>query len=307
MKAMKTRKTWRRALALLSAALLVAGCGSDGDVPADGTERVALRVTSGISTRAADNWWTAGDAIGIYMLNGEAVDTYANSKYITEAGGTSGEFLAADAAEAIFLPTDGTERDFVAYYPYSGSLTADDSAYAINLSDQSSQEAIDLMAADVVGGKSRTDSEVSFVFAHKLAKIEVAVRPGDDVVAADLVGMTVKLTGQHVEGTYDVTAGGEVVPSSATEAITLLTADDGTSAEGIVFPSTDFSGMELTFSTQEIGDYSWALSSSYRATQFEAGKRYKYTITVNKTALEVTATITDWAEGNGQGDSGSAE
>ena len=298
------------ALALLSAALLMAGCGSDDAVQTDNADRVALRVTSGISTRAANDEWTAGDAIGIYMLSKDgSVDTYANIKYTTQAGGTDGAFSPAEGAETIYLPVDGTVRDFIAYYPYSSSLTTDNTTCTINLSDQTDQEAIDFMAAAVVKDKSRTDNAAPFVFAHKLAKIAVTIKSGDGISDEDLEGMTVSLTGQPLQGTYSVTTdGGTVTPSTTdTGIIGLLTKADGTGAEGIIFPSTNFNGMSLTFKTQDMGDYSWSLSSSSLATKFEAGKRYLYTITVNRTALEVTATITDWVAGNSEGDTGSAE
>ena len=40
---------------------------------------------------------------------------------------------------------------------------------------------------------------------------------------------------------------------------------------------------------------------------FEAGKKYLYTINVNKAEISVTATITDWEPGNNGGESGYAE
>ncbi len=306
---MRTGRTRFGALALLSAALLMAGCSSDDVVQTDNTDRVALRVTSGISTRAANNTWTANDAIGIYMLDEDGVDTYANIKYTTQSGGTDGKFSPAEVTDTIYLPVDGSNRDFIAYYPYSDGLTTDYTTYTIDLSNQNDQEAIDFMAAAVVEDKSRTDNAASFVFSHKLAKIAVTIQPGAGLVDGDLAGMTVSLTNQPLQGTYNVTVdGGEVTPSStATGAITLLTATDGKSAEGIVFPSTDFSDMSLTFETLNMGKYSWPLSDSSNAEKFEAGKKYLYTITVNRTELEVTATITDWAAGNGTGDTGSAE
>lgn len=50
-----------------------------------------------------------------------------------------------------------------------------------------------------------------------------------------------------------------------------------------------------------------ALSQSLKATKFEAGKKYRYIITVNKTAIDVTSSITDWEPGNKDGETGDAE
>lgn len=296
------------ALGLLSATFLMVGCGSDDGTQPSGNNRVALRVTSGIETRAVDNKWQTGDAIGIYMLDGSDVDTYANVRYTTQSDGESGTFNAAEAAKTIYLPTDGSTRDFIAYYPYSDKLTAANTVYAIDLTEQDDQPAIDFMVASKVTGKSRTDYTVPFVFAHKLSKIEMKIEPGADVTATDLAGITVNLTGQPTEGTFDVLASTDVTATStAMTAITLKAAADGRSAEGIVFPSKDYVGMTLGFHTQGIGDYAWPLSESTKAERFEAGKKYLYTITVNKTAISVTSAITDWIPGNGTGDTGSAE
>ena len=53
--------------------------------------------------------------------------------------------------------------------------------------------------------------------------------------------------------------------------------------------------------------FNWDLNNSQNADKFEAGKKYVYDITVNKTRLDVTATITDWIPGNGEnGEQGNA-
>lgn len=41
--------------------------------------------------------------------------------------------------------------------------------------------------------------------------------------------------------------------------------------------------------------------------RFEAGKKYKFNVTLNKTEIDVTSEIVDWISGNGTGDSGEAE
>lgn len=46
----------------------------------------------------------------------------------------------------IYLPADNSPLDFVAYYPYTAGL--ENNIYTVDVSDQSDQSAIDLMAAD---------------------------------------------------------------------------------------------------------------------------------------------------------------
>ena len=52
--------------------------------------------------------------------------------------------------------------------------------------------------------------------------------------------------------------------------------------------------------------FNWDLNNSI-ADKFEAGKKYVYDITVNRTGLGVTSTIEDWTPGNGEnGEQGEA-
>lgn len=301
----------RMALGLLALPFLLAGCGGDENLPGgevnDG--RVALQVSSGIQTRAFDNQWEAGDEIGIFMLNNgqtTVADGYDNVPYRVASAGEGGKAFSP-SSKVIYFPTNGDRRDFIAYYPYSADKVAN-GVYNIDLTNQDPQKDIDFMLAGKVADKSRTDANVSFQFTHKLTKIVMDIEPGAGVTADDLKSITVSLTGQPTEGTFDVLNGQDVtVTSTDKKAVTLLANADGTHAEGIVFPGKNYAGMSFVFTAQAIGSYEWALSQSTKATKFESGKKYFYTITVNKTSIEVTSTIKDWEPGNGDGETGDAE
>lgn len=299
----------KQALLIFASAALLAGCSSEeneGMTAGDG--RVALQVSSGIDvqTRAHDGSWDKGDAIGIYMLDGGAPES-SNCKYTTTAEGQEGSFTAAEG-QTIYFPTNGDTRDFIAYYPWrdlKGSIT-----YNVDVTDQSTQEAIDLMGAAKVTDKSKDDPAVAFTFTHKLVKLYMNIRPdGNSLNSADMEGLKVTITNQRTKATYDVLAGGGVTvdTSGDTKEITLKTASDGTSAEGIVLPAENTNGMLLTFKLKDQTTFTWAVKNAEKSQKFIAGNKYLYTITVGKTALEVTSTVTDWTPGNDDGESGSAQ
>lgn len=299
----------KQALLIFASAALLAGCSSEeneGMTAGDG--RVALQVSSGINvqTRAHDGSWDKGDAIGIYMLDGGAPES-SNCKYTTTAEGQEGSFTAAEG-QTIYFPTNGDTRDFIAYYPWrdlKGSIT-----YNVDVTDQSTQEAIDLMGAAKVTDKSKDDPAVAFTFTHKLVKLYMNIRPdGNSLNSADMEGLKVTITNQRTKATYDVLAGGGVTvdTSGDTKEITLKTASDGTSAEGIVLPAENTNGMLLTFKLKDQTTFTWAVKNAEKSQKFIAGNKYLYTITVGKTALEVTSTVTDWTPGNDDGESGSAQ
>ena len=308
--------------AVALATLLLTACQNDEETMQTDT-RVALQVTSGIQTRAYDDQWEKGDEIGIFgFTQGDApTQAYTNERYVT----TGGNDRFTPGGTPIYLPTDDSYLDFVAYYPHTTSLTADgyldfvayyphttsltaDGIYAVDVTNQSIQKDIDLMAASKLSA-NRSKNTVAFNFEHKLSKIVLNFADGDGIAFSELAGMTVQLTNQQPKATFDVTQpdGEVVVGTDSPIDITLLTNADGTSSEGIVLPNEDIDNMTLRL---ELADgssfFEWSLGNS-SADKFEAGKKYVYDITVNRSGLGVTATITDWTPGNGEnGEQGNA-
>ena len=263
--------------------------------------RVALQVTSGIQTRAFDDQWEANDGIGIFgYTQAETPMKWSdNVQYVTANG--YGNFSPAQEVESIYLPMDGTSVGFVAYYPYTATLA--DGIYTVDVTDQSIQKNIDLMAAGKQSA-DRSSAKVNFNFVHKLSKIVINLAPGIGVTGDELEGMTVQLTGQKTAATFDVTQPDgtvSVTDEDQPETLTLNTSADGTSSEGILLPSKNFDGMTLHLRLADGGSFfNWNLEYSQEATQFEAGHKYIYHITVNRTYISVTSTITDWTPGNGE-------
>lgn len=289
--------------AVALATLLLTACQNDEETMQTDT-RVALQVTSGIQTRAFDNQWEKNDAIGIFgFTQGDApTQAYSNVRYVTTGG--NGRFTPDGTT--IYLPTDDSYLDFVAYYPHTTDL--ENGIYTVDVENQSDQSTIDLMAAGTQT-VDRTDPTVTFNFEHKLSKIVFNFTAGVGMDESELAGMKVQLTNQQTLATFDVTQpDGEVVVGTNTPAtLTLNTTDDGMSSEGIVLPSANFDSMTLHLALVDGGSFfNWDLNNS-SANKFEAGKKYVYDITVNRTGLSVTATITDWAPGNGEnGEQGNA-
>ena len=284
------------ALLLLIGGLSLSACSNE-EMPVD-DNRVALQVTSGIQTRAYDDQWEEEDKIGIFgFTQGDApAQAYTNVRYVT----TGGDGSFTPDGTTIYLPTDGSSLDFVAYYPYTANLTG--TTYTVDVSNQNSQKDIDLMAAGTQAA-DRTDPTVAFNFEHKLSKIVLTFDNGDGMLLSELAGMKVQLTNQQTLATFDVTQpDGEVVVGTNTPVtLELKTNEEGTSAEGIVLPSANFDNMTLQLELTSGESFNWDLSQSQSANNFEAGHKYVYNITVNRSGLGVTSDITDWDPGNGEG------
>lgn len=293
----------------LLATVLLPGCSEDREntpQPTDG--RVALEATSGIrmNTRAYDKTWEAGDAIGIYMLNG-ATDGNGNRKYTTAEKTENGSFTAAEG-QTLYFPVDGSRRDFVAYYPYRETL-AEGNVYTVDVSHQTPQKDIDLMGAAKVEGKDKLNPKVAFVFTHKLVKLDITLQAdGTSLTDDKLAGTTVSISNQQTAATYNVVTGGEATVTAGTaKEIALHT--DGLKAEGIVLPAATTENMVLTFTVPKLGNqaFHWSVNSAEKSQAFEAGSKYLYTITIGKAGVEVSSKVEDWTPGNEGGETGNAE
>ncbi|WP_018667067.1 fimbrillin family protein [Bacteroides gallinarum] len=320
MQKMKVTITGLLALAVL------AGCSNDENLPGgnDNNGRVALQVTSGIQTRAYDDRWEANDAIGVFALmpgtteiaTDETSGTAQGNRQYSTLENALGTFNPADENATIYLPVDGSTRDFTAYYPYKPEMAG--STYKIDLSNQAEQKNIDFMVSTTqqaegsskTKGISKTDPSVQFRFEHKLSKVRLNIETGNGFAGnySELAGMTVALTGQQTTADFDVLTDDKVAIAKGYEGIDLLTAENGRTSEGIVMPSNDYDGMQFEFHVKgHEQPYVWELNNSEKATRFDPGKEYIYNITIHKTAIEITATIKDWEQGNADGESGSAE
>lgn len=116
-------------------------------------EKVAVQFTGGInvSTRAAGVAWADGDKIGIFMtaaketLSANSIKEGVDNVAYETNGGIS--FSPISGGKTIYYPIDG-DVDFYAYYPQT---TVNDYKVALNVADQSKQEAIDFMYAKTTG------------------------------------------------------------------------------------------------------------------------------------------------------------
>jgi hypothetical protein len=301
-------------LYLLLSISLLAGCDDGTGITDESDGRVPLQVSSNIAMRqqgprAADNQWTQNDGIGIYMMpagEGTILEETGNRHYKATGSGENTEFTPAGDGQAIYFPVNGEEVDFSAYYPYK---PLQDDIYTIDLSDQVDQETIDLMTA-IEANYSKATPEVFFQFKRRLSKIVLSVAAGTGIADADLENLKVEISGQHTAGTYEPLSRDFDILQENPEIIVLKTTTDGTDAEAILMPNDvggndPVEGRRLIFTLENTGDvFRWDIPGDK---YFNQGEKNMYRITINRTGLEVTSSITDWVIGNGDGEDGSAE
>lgn len=306
----------KQALLIFAVAALLAGCSNDTDTDTGNDARVSLQVSGGINirTRAQDKDWDKGDAIGIYMVNAGSTDIAEeaeNRRYITAEG--DGKFSPAPG-KTIYFPIDGSTTDFLAYYPFEAALT--NGTLPVDVSSQTDQTAIDLMTAKTVSTADKPldkdHYKVSLAFTHRLTKLSLTIAAGNGIATKDLAGLKVEITNQRAKGTYSPLSETFSVTSEPVQTIALNTTASGTSAVAILLPTTGpeginpiVAGRQFVFTLAGTGEvFRWDIPDSK---SFKQGDKNIYDITINRTSLDVTATIIDWNEGNDGGEPGSAE
>lgn len=215
------------AYGLLTLLITLGSCSSDETLA---TERTDITFETGVAQRVMNTTWDAGDKIGVFMVkNGTGLDASGivgggdNAAYTT----TTGNGTFTPTAGGLKFPADGTAVDFIAYYPYTGSL--DNYTYAVDLTDQRRPSTIDLLYANDAKGFSQSSNIVRLNFRHQLVRVELTIKSADN---KQLTGVKVALNDQPLRATFDLNTGTfsqiaadrGTIAMNATSAGTLLTA-----------------------------------------------------------------------------------
>ena len=188
-------------MATLAVAVLTACNNDENDVIDTGSSQATFTaaIDGQVNTRAYDQTWEAGDAIGISGTSGGT--TYTNVQYVTTGG--NGNFTAGTSGNEIYYQDDNSVT-FTAYYPWT-NLAADATTITADTRAQASQSDFDFLWAQQTGSKASPN--VQFIFAHKMAKLVLTIRKGDGVSYQEVQDAVLSLGGFKNNGTFNVTDG----------------------------------------------------------------------------------------------------
>ena len=274
----------KRTLIFLACSLLLISCESKTPQP---ETKIAADFSCTISqpTRAHDSTWDPGDAIGIFMLDGQtALST--NSHYVTTAG--DGAFLPSGADQTIYFPDqEDTKVDFIAYYPYKDTQTG--YLYPIDITDQSDQDALILLTADKITGRDHTAPAISFTFRHRMTRLEFTIINGEGLTAEELEGIEITITELATKGNYDINKEA-FTATDEKSTLPMLIDESGTLALATIIPAEKDADRKIGFSLMSGHQMYLELPD----TTFGSGEKHLYTITLHRTATLISATITNW-------------
>jgi hypothetical protein len=307
-------------LLLVATAVSLVGlsaCSNHNDPVVTDNEPVAVQfkasnVTATPTTRLASSGdqWANGDAIGVFMIKSDAVTNgvtnfeYRSTLVAGTTNATTG-FLPNGTANTAYFPDDNSSVGFVAYYPWKTGQ-AYDGAYAVNVGGtQASQSTYDLLYASTAASYNRSTPSVPLPFTHKLVKLIITATSGagdldiGELTAVTIKGMNTKADFNLTDGTLgatntaaDITPTTITSPASATESTSAV---DGV-YEAILLPAASTTTSYTVEFTLDGNTYVWDKFST-DIPKLEAGKKYTYTLKINKTGVEAEGTITSWEVG----------
>ena len=307
-------------MATLAAAVLTACNNDENNVIDTGSSQATFTaaIDGQVNTRAFDQTWEAGDAIGISGTSGSTV--YTNVQYVTDSDGTSGNFTVGTQGNEIYYQDDNSVT-FTAYYPWA-NLAADATTITADTRAQASQSDFDFLWSRQTGSKASPN--VQFIFAHKMAKLVLTIQKGNDVSYQEVQDAVLSLGGFKYSGTFNVTDG---TTSTADDLATGWTFAGNTSETGynapfvpnataesvsytlILFPQEFSSPLPITATLTGMQSFSATLDftaanvdagDTDAKNEWVAGRQYNLSVTLHKTDITVDGcTIQGWDEANG--------
>lgn len=252
---------------------------------------------NGTGTRASGTNWDVDDEIGIYALNqGQTLsasaiyDGKANIQYKNSIAGAAADF--SPVGNPIMFPGDGTELDFVAYYPYSATAVSVDYKLAVNISNQSPLSAIDLLYATTTK-QSKANPSVALAFSHRMAQVVFTLTSTPDI---NLDGVTVTLENVLTEGTMNL-ADGVITAGTVKGTVTPVYDATAKTATAILLPGQQMSDVVVHIALTDGTTYTWS-PAAYVLTS-NTTNSYILNLTTGEAEVDTDgSTIGDWGEGN---------
>ena len=272
---------------VLFVVMLFTGCKDDKPVSAsiDRIE-VNLKAAVGSSLKVTNGGdWELTDKIGLYMKkSGAALSTtaavYSDGDNLEMS--IDGDRLSS--TPSLYYPAKGNV-DFIAYYPYTSSVSAD---YTIDVSVAEQSTVVETLYSANVENQAPTQEPVTLDFKYSMAKLVVTVTgsDGSGFTSGDLDNMSVFVNGMFTEAQLNLVDGSFSGHQSPGIIALRKSAPATTSVrfEALVLPDAEG---DRTF-LFKLGNVSFPYVVKE---SFNAATEYRFNFTLNVTDIVWTVTL----------------
>jgi formylglycine-generating enzyme required for sulfatase activity len=288
---------------LLMAVFVLTGCVREAWLAEGSEERVPVLFSSGFGTTVTTRvggetgcTWSASDMVGVYMIESGAnsinvVGNAANKCYRAATGGSTKTDLLPHP-DTIYYPEHPV--CFILYHPYTTALNG--YAFPVDLSDQSAQEALDLIYVHDQTPCDKYKGKVEVTFHHQLSKLVFLIGGRGQ---SSLSGLTFDIGGVASQTTFNLSTGTLADPGTGgTETLNAQVSayiGDSVRAEAIVLPMADITATPVPLSITLNGkEYTATLPPVDGFSGIEAGYRYIYIVSLDDGSLRLTGVATPW-------------
>lgn len=289
-------------LILFTCALLtICACssenGGDSPGPSPSIEKIPIRISTSMVSRATDNVFEEGDNIGLFVVNHNA-DGSSNPLKTTGNYVDNSKFTYQGtwtAATPTYWKDNTTHADFYVYYPYAASVGSVEAMPWSVKADQS-QEA-NYKAGDLLIGKTTdvapTESAVKIDAKHVMSQIVIKLVAGNGFTDASLKAAKISVLINRLKANAAVNLSTGVATATGDD-LNITPLKNGDNAyKAIIVPQAVGEGNLITVNVDG-KDYN--LPKDAKFTAFEAGKKYQFTVTLSKTSNGVNVNITKWED-----------
>lgn len=309
----------KKHLFFAAALFALAACNNDENLPGnDPNAPVEICLAGGIevqtrTTHNLDMQLKNGEQVHVWVDDAETGDSsYPNNILTVGDNGT------LTGGETMYFPETGNNVNIYAIHGNLEDWTNIWGESIIHSVKQDQRSSVTTAGegyavSDLVYAKSTDVSRdgnptiVNLTFRHLLSKIEVVLieGPGNEGFLTDISSLQVLNTRLKAGFTLDKATAADAVKVTASGDLTPIFLDtnisDSSNATNQVLNEAIIVPQEITTSTPfirvDLKDGATFIYKMENTTTFQSGKKYLYTITVKETGLEVTSSISDWAEG----------
>lgn len=290
----KIMKFW--IISVLLASIL--GCSTSNTDNGDGsitsepeTSKIKIQLNAGIATRATETAFEKQDRIGLYVVNqneGQAGELLQQGNHVDNMRFTYSDKWTPD--EPIYWKDGTTKADFYCYYPYQTNPNIHSCSFS-TLTNQTTEE--NYKASEFLWGKttnvSPTEIAVDITTRHAFSCAQIKLLPGDGFTEESLKNAAIQLQINHVLPDAIINlSNGQATACGNPKSISPWF--DGTYYKAIIVPQTiDKSDLIVI----KINGKDYTLTQGHT---FEANKRHKFTVTINKTGSGINVGIGKWED-----------
>ena len=257
--------------------------------------------TTRAATRAVNDQWENGDAIGVYANYASGSSWFSNGKFARKDN--TQQFVSANT----YYYQDQEACTLKAYYPYNAAATASNPSVAFACSAMATaqgQKATDFMYAT---GTARWAATPNLVFQHKMTRVVFNIIAGDGFtgtlnggkVSTELLNADFTLYA-IVNGTFNTQTG---VVTAGTNYNTLMLSGPNNSTSGVahclsfemILPPQSTENIEFQLVTDTDISLTSVIGNESAYSKWEAGYTYTYNVACNKESLSILSTsINPW-------------